>query len=67
MTRFRFCMIGTSQQPVIEMPVGSLTELHELMDRSRFVEGRMVEVDGDGVQLGVLVASSRVQMVVEAD
>lgn len=64
-TKFRFCLMGSSQQPVIEVDVACLHDLHQLLSTNRFIEGRLVEIDGDGVQCNVLIAATRVQMVVE--
>ncbi len=64
---FRFCLMGASQHPLVEVKVASLADLHDLMDRTRFVAGHLAEADEHGVQPGVLIATSRVQMVVEVD
>lgn len=64
---FRFCLMGASQHPLVEVRVGSLAELHEMLDRQRFVAGHLADADEHGVQPAVLIATSRVQMVIEAD
>jgi hypothetical protein len=61
---FRFHLIGG--QPVeLEVAVGGIGELSEVITRQRFIEGRLTQPDGDGVLAGVLVATSRIQCVVE--
>ena len=65
MARFRFSMIGTAQVPLLEVAARDLTELLESVDRSRFLEAQMVEIDGCGVSCGVIVATRRIQMISE--
>lgn len=64
MGTFRFHLIGA--QPVeLEVAASSISDLNELVSRHRFIEGRMTQVDGDGVLAGVLLATSRIQCVIE--
>lgn len=64
MATFRFHMIGA--QPVeVEVATCSIAELGEIITRQRFIEGRLAQPDGDGVLAGVLLATSRIQCVVE--
>ena len=63
---FRFHLIGSSQAPVLEVAANSVGELNEIVSRQRLMEARMTEPDGDGVLAGVLIATSRIQCVVEA-
>lgn len=65
MGTFRFHLIGGPPFDM-EVAVGTISELAEIVSRQRFLEGRMVEPDGDGVLAGVLIATSRIQCVVEA-
>lgn len=67
MSRFKFFLIGTNEAPVLELPVVDLHELHQKMQRSRFVEGRMVEINGEFNSRDVLIPINRIQMVAEAD
>lgn len=65
MARFRFNLIGASQTHVLEVEVSDLHVLSEMMARSRFVHGKLVEIDGDGASCDVLIAVNRVQFVSE--
>ena len=64
---FRFCLMGSSLQALVDVPVASIGDLHALLDSARFITGHLRDADEHGVQAGVLIASSRVQMVIEAD
>ena len=64
---FKFFMTGTSEAPVLDLPVNNLSELHAHANRARFLEGEMVEIDGRGVSCRVLIPVSRIQMVAETD
>ena len=63
--RFRIFLIGTNVPLDVDLPVNSVTELHEIASRSRFIEGHMSEPDLDGLCPGVLIPTCRLQMVVE--
>lgn len=63
---YRFHLMGSAQRIELEVEVSSLRELNELLSYHRFVEGRMVAPDEHGVLNGVLLATGRVQCVVEA-
>ena len=64
MGTFRFHLIGS--QPIeLEVAARSISDLAGLVARQRFLEGRMTQPDGDGVLAGVLIATSRIQCVVE--
>ena len=67
MATFRFHLIGTAQPLVLDVAASDISDLNEIVSRQRFVEGRLTEADGDGVLLGMLVATSRIQIVCEAD
>jgi hypothetical protein len=58
-------LIGTHQPIELEVAADLLSELGERITRQRFMEGRLVTPDGDGVMLGMLIATSRIQCVVE--
>lgn len=65
MGTFRFHLIGA--QPVeLEVAASSIGDLNELVSSQRFVEARMTQPDDDGVLAGVLIATSRIQCVIEA-
>lgn len=67
MATFRFHLIGTAQPVDLEVAASTISELNEIVSRQRFIEGRMTEPDGDGVLAGVLLATSRIQCVVETN
>jgi hypothetical protein len=64
MGTFRFHMVGAP--PVeLEVEAPSISDLNAMLSCQRFLEARMAQPDGDGVLAGVLIATSRVQCVVE--
>lgn len=65
MGTFRFHLIGTAQPVEIEVAASSMGELAGLVSCQRFIEGRMAQPDGDGVLAAMLIATSRIQCVVE--
>lgn len=66
MARFRLFLIGCNQPLEVDLPVSGVAELNQMAATCRFLEGYMAEADGDGVCPGVLIPTSRLQMVVEA-
>nr|WP_294846558.1 hypothetical protein [uncultured Sphingomonas sp.] len=67
MARFSLFMIGGSPVRSIEMQAADVDELYELLGRSRFVEGEVIEGDDFGIVRRALFATARIQMAVEAD
>ena len=65
MARFKFYLIGSSDAPVLDVEAHDLTALNDAMSRNRFIEGRMAEPDAHGVMLGVLIPTTRIQLVME--
>ena len=65
MARFMFALIGTHQTPILELPVSSVAELNMAIARTRFIDGLMVEIDGEGANCPVLIPVSRIQMIME--
>jgi len=63
---FRFHLIGSAQPVELEVAAATVSDLNVAMSCQRFLEGRMTQPDGDGVLLGMLIATSRIQCVVEA-
>lgn len=66
MTRFKFCLVGSPQAPILELPMVDVSELHVALARSKYVEGRMVEIDGHETDCPVLIPTSRILMVMDA-
>lgn len=64
---FRFHLIGSHQPIELEVAASSISDLNDVLTRQRFLEGRLTQPDGDGVLLGMLVATSRIQCIVEAN
>lgn len=62
---FRFLLIGPAQPVEFEVAARDIGELNALLSCQRFVEGRLIGPDGDGVLAGMLIATSRIQCVVE--
>lgn len=67
MAQFRFFLVGSSQAPLVEVEHQDLGELYETITRCRFLQGRLVEIDGHDVGCGVLIPTNRIQMICEAE
>lgn len=65
MGTFRFHMVGNAQPVELEVAASSISDLNAMLSCQRFLEGRMTQPDGDGVLLGMLIATSRIQCVVD--
>lgn len=65
MGRFKFCLIGSPQSPIVEIGVRHLCDLHLSIGRARFIEGRMIEIDGEAMDCPVLIPANRIQIVIE--
>lgn len=63
---FRFHLIGSSQPLDVEIDAQAISDLDAILSRQRFVEGRMTQPDSDGLFAGVLIATSRIQCVIES-
>jgi hypothetical protein len=62
---FRLHLIGAAPLE-LEIDASGIRELSEIISRQRFVEGRLTQPDGDGVLAGALIATSRIQCVIES-
>jgi hypothetical protein len=60
-----FSLVGTSQTPILELPVYNAAELNTAIARARFIDGTMVQIDGEAVNVPVLIPVSRIQMIME--
>jgi hypothetical protein len=65
MATFRFHLIGSHQPIELEVSAVTISDLNEMISRQRFLEGRLTEPTEDGVLLGALVATARIQCVME--
>lgn len=63
---FRFHLIGCPEPVELEVAARTISDLDAVMSCRRFVAGRLTQPDGDGVLAGMLIATSRIQCVVEA-
>ena len=67
MPTFTIHLMGQNQPITIDLPCTDVDALIEHAGHSRFLSGHMTEPDGEGVCRRVIVATSRIQCVVEAD
>lgn len=65
MGRFKFCLIGSPQAPILELHARNVCELHHSLGCSRYIEGRMVEIEGEPTDCPVLIPANRIQIVME--
>lgn len=42
MGRFKFCMIVRGQTPIMDVDENSLRELYDILDRQRYLVGRLI-------------------------
>ena len=66
MATFRFHLIGNNMPIELEVAARCIDELGEAVTTRRFIVGRLTQPDHDGVLPGMLIATSRIQCVVEA-
>ena len=59
--------MGSPQSPVLELPASSIAQLHVRLAGAKFVEGRMVSIDGSATSCDVLIPVSRILMVLRED
>ncbi len=63
---YRFHLIGV--EPVeLEVAAPDIGILNTVLSCQRFIEGRLTQPDGDGVLAGMLIATSRIQCVMEVN
>lgn len=65
MTTFRFNLIGKAQPVEVDIAAASIEALDEIISCRRFLTGRLAQPDEAGVLLGILIATSRIECVVE--
>ena len=65
MTTFRFHLIGNNLPVELEIAARSIDDLGKIVTSQRFIVGRLTQPDHDGVVPGMLIATSRIQCVVE--
>lgn len=64
MATFRFFLVGAQQALVVEVDAANARELAAYMAANRFIEGQVIDA---GEQFGILIATSRVQMIAEVE
>lgn len=67
MPAFRICLIGQHQPLEVDLPFANLDDLGVEVTRAKFIIGHMTKPDEDGVCRAVLIATNRIQCVIEAD
>lgn len=65
MAAFRICLIGQHQPLGVDLPFANLDDLGVEVTRVKFLIGHMTNPDEDGVCRGVLIATNRIQCVIE--
>jgi hypothetical protein len=66
MAAFRIHLVGQHQSLDVDLPFADLDDLLIEASRAKFLAGHMVEPDGDGVCRRVMIATGRIQCVIEA-
>lgn len=67
MSRFLFHTFGASQGILLEVQQADLRELSDSMNGRRFIQGRLIEIDGCDAECGILIAINRIQMISEVE
>ena len=65
MATFRFHLIGNNLPVELDVDARSIDELGQAVTQQCFIVGRLTQPDHDGVLPGMLVATARLQCVVE--
>ncbi|HQS97324.1 MAG: hypothetical protein B7X90_11185 [Novosphingobium sp. 17-62-19] len=65
MAAFRIHLMGQNQPLDIDLPCRDLTELMTDASRAKFLIGHLTAADEEGVCRGVMIATCRIQCVVE--
>ena len=66
MATFRFHLIGGGLPVDLDVAASTIDDLGETITCQRFIVGRLTQADNDGVLPGMLIATARIQCVVEA-
>lgn len=67
MAVYQVYLMGHSHPVAIDLPYRDLGELMAEASRTKFLAGHMPIADDHGVCRGVMIATSRIQCVIEAD
>ena len=66
MGTFKFHLIGAHAPVEVDVAAHSIIDLRDAITQQRFIVGRLTTPDEDGVLPEMLIATSRIQCVVEA-
>lgn len=66
MTTFRISLIGVAQPLMIDLPWASVDELAQAATERRYLTGHLAEADESGVYASIMIATGRIQCVIEA-
>lgn len=66
MATFRIHLMGQHQPITIDLPCADIDDLADQASRTKFLAGHMAEPDEEGVCRRVMIATCRIQCVVEA-
>lgn len=64
---YRVCLVGQHQPLNIDLPFADLDQLAAEASRAKFLAGHITEPDEQGVCRRVMIATCRIQCVIEAD
>ena len=64
MSRFRVYLTFRSEPIDVDLPFCSLRDLSGLASASRYLEGHLAEPDEEGTFAGVLIPTSRIQLII---
>jgi hypothetical protein len=65
MPAYRVCLVGQRQPLDVDLPFNNLTDLIAEASRAKFLAGHMTVADEDGVCRRVMIATCRIQCVIE--
>ena len=67
MAAFRFHLVGVHQPIELEVEASAIREVAEILTRQRFIEGHLSRSDENGVLLGMLLSTYRIECVCEIE
>jgi hypothetical protein len=66
MASYRICLVGQHQPLDVDLPFDGIDDLASEATRAKFIVGHMTEPDEQGVCRRVMIASGRIQCVIES-
>lgn len=67
MTTFTIHLMGQATPITLDLPIGTVDDLAEEAGQTRYLVGHLANADEVGVCRRVMIATSRIQCVIEAD